>query len=90
MVSFAVNNFIYLLQHDKKPDSRYRVLCYKNSNNDETNDNVLMTQESCTIPSGDEKMLERTFSKLYSVQSQICSGHIDKVTRKFTAPIETI
>jgi len=49
-----------------------------------------MTQESCTIPSCEEKMLERTFSKLYSAQSQICSGHIDKVTRKFTAPIETI
>jgi len=44
-----------------------------------------MTQES-----GEEKMLERTFGKLYSVQSQIISGHIDKVTRKFTAPIETI
>jgi len=42
------------------------------------------------IPSGEEKMLERTFSKLYSVQSQISSGHSDKVTRKFTAPIETI
>jgi len=51
---------------------------------------VSMTQETCTIPTGKEKMLDRTFSKLYSVQSQICSGHIDKVTRKFTDPIETI
>ena len=49
-----------------------------------------MTQETCTIPSGEEKMLDKTFSKLYSVQSQTSSGHIDKVTRKFTAPIETI
>jgi hypothetical protein len=49
-----------------------------------------MTQETCTITSGEEKMLERTFSKLYSVQSQISSGHTDKVTRTFTAPIETL
>jgi hypothetical protein len=39
---------------------------------------------------GEEKMLERTFSKPYSVQSQINSGNIDKVTRKFTAPNEKI
>jgi len=49
-----------------------------------------MTQETCTIPSGEEKMLDKTFSKLYSVQSQNSSGQIDKVTRKFTGPIETI
>jgi FAD synthase len=51
---------------------------------------VSITQVTCTIPSGDEKMLERTFGKLYSVQSLISSGHTDKGTRKFTAPTETI
>jgi hypothetical protein len=49
-----------------------------------------MTQVTCTIACGGEKMLERTFGKIYSIQSQISSGHTDRGTRKFTAPIETI